>query len=189
MTATIILAFYLAFASRIHGGLIHMKKVYKNALWALPFGIATAVIYPIGAAMVIAGLVSFAGGFLKGTANGGGNDLGTNLKEPGNGRDIQPVEHLIYPWLYNRVNRYSYDAVLMALTGLVAVIIPSLVIGWVNPVSGLLVALGGLCKGFAYMIGWKLFPLPSDSRNTETGEFLTGLFAGIGLGLAVWFGS
>ena len=74
----------------------------------------------------------------------------------------------------------------MALTGLVAVVIPSLVIGWANPLSGVLVALGGLCKGFAYMIGWKLFPKPADSRNTETGEFLTGLFAGIGLGLAVW---
>lgn len=166
-----------------------MKKGYKNALWALPFGIATAVIYPVGAAMVIAGPVSFAGGFLKGVGHGAGMDLGTNLKEPDKGRTLEKVEYIIYPWLYNRVNRYSYDAVLMALAGLVAVIIPSLVIGWVNPVSGLLVAVGGLCKGFAYMIGWKLFPLPSDSRNTETGEFLTGLFAGIGLGLAVWFGS
>lgn len=186
MTATIILTFYLALTSRIHGGLIHMKKGYKNALWALPFGIATAVIYPLGASMVIAGLISFAGGFLKGTANGGGNDLGTNPKEPNAGRDIQPVEYLIYPWLYNRISRYWYDAVLMALTGLVAVIIPSLVIGWVNPVSGLLVALGGLCKGFAYMIGWKMFPKPADDRNTETGEILTGAFAGLFLGIAVW---
>jgi len=186
MTATIILAFYLAFASRIHGGLIHMKKGYKNALWALPFGIATAVIYPVGAVMVIAGLVSFAGGFLKGSGHGAFMDLGHNLKEPGKGRTLEKVEHIIYPWLYNRVSRYWYDACGLALVGLAAVLIPALVIGYANPLSGLLVALGGLCKGFAYMIGWKLFPKPADSMNTETGEFLTGLFAGIGLGLAVY---
>lgn len=186
MTATIILAFYLAFASRIHGGLIHTKKAYKNALWALPFGIATCVIYPIGASMVIAGLVSFTGGFLKGAGHGAGMDLGHNPKEPNAGRSLEKVEHLIYPWLYNRISRYWYDVILMALTGLVAVIVPSLVIGWANPLSGVLVALGGLLKGLAYMIGWKIFPKPADSRNTETGEILTGLFAGIGLGLAVY---
>ena len=189
MIATILLTLYLALMSRIHGGLIHTKKGYKNALWALPFGMAACVMYAIGAPMAIAGFISFAGGFLKGAGHGGGIDMGTNLKEPGQGRSLEVVERLIYPWLYNRISRYHYDAVLMALTGLVAVIVPSLVIGWLNPLSGVLVAVGGLCKCFAYMIGWKLFPLPSDDRNTKTGEILTGAFAGLGLGLAVWYGA
>lgn len=185
MVATIILSIYLAFASRIHGGLLHFAKGWKNALWALPFGITAAVVFPLVYPCIVAGLIAFAGGFLKGTANGGGNDLGTNPKEPGDGRDIQPVELLIYPWLFKLVNRYTYDAILMALTGLVAVIVPALVIGYHTPVAGAVVAAGGLFKGFAYMIGWALFPDPADDRNTETGEFLTGLFAGACLGLAV----
>lgn len=185
MIATLIVSIYLAFASRIHGGLLHFNKTLKNALWALPFGIAAAVVFPLPYPAIVAGLLAFAGGFLKGTANGGGNDLGTNPKEPNAGRDIQPIERLIYPWLFNLGNRYTYDAILMALTGLVAVIVPALVIGYHTPIAGAVVAAGGLFKGFAYMIGWALFPEPADARNTETGEFLTGLFAGACLGFAV----
>lgn len=185
MVATIILSIYLAFASRIHGGLLHFAKGWKNALWALPFGITAAFVFPLPYPSIIAGIISFAGAFLKGTGHGGGIDLGHNPKEPKNGRSLEVLERLIYPWIFNRVNRYTYDAILLSLTGLAAVVVPALVIGYHSPIAGAVVAAGGLFKGFAYMIGWALFPDPADDRNTETGEFLTGLFAGACLGLAV----
>jgi len=184
----LITSLYLALASRIHGGLLHFSKTLKNGLWAIPFGVVTFVIYKQEFGLewqtYLATLVAFAGGFLKGTGNGGGNDLATNPKEPGKGRKLEKVEILIYPWLYNRIPRYWYDVVLMSILGLTAVIVPALVIGYCSLILGCLVALGGLLKGLAYIIGWYLFPNSYDERNTETGEALTGFFAGLFLGFA-----
>lgn len=42
-----------------------------------------------------------------------------------------------------------------------------------DPWSGFIIALAGLAKAPAYMIGWKFFPRTS----TQVGEYLTGLFA------------
>lgn len=101
--------------------------------------------------------------------HGGGMDLATSPKEPGEGRTLETIEHLIYPWLFNKVDRYTYDLVLITLTGLVVTLMPGIFIistGYVF--AGTLLALSGGLKGLGYAAGWAIF------NNTESGEWFTG---------------
>lgn len=125
----------------------------------------------------------------KRTGHGGGMDLGHSNEEAGNGRTPEKVEFLILP-LYNKIPRYWYDALLLALTGLIVTIPTGIVIADINPFWGVFLALSGLTKPIAYMIGWVTYPnftgkgLKWLNEATAIGEFLTGFFSYICLGIA-----
>lgn len=79
----------------------------------------------------------------------------------------------------------------MALVGLAATLGAALIVGWISPPAGAIIALGGLLKGRAYVVGWSGFEFQFDDIDepTEMGEAFTGLFAGyflaIGYGAAI----
>lgn len=189
-----LLPIYLALVSRIHGGLIKAPKTVKNLLWAAPFGYVTFEAYQSVSAVsailaaTFATAVCMAG---KATGHGGGMDLATNPKEPYAGRKPEKLEHLIY-WLHDDIPRYWYDALLLAIVGLVAVLGAVIPLAYINPIAALILAIGGMSKAVAYMIGWAVYPsgegngVNGFNESTQLGEFLTGLFAGLTL-LAAWW--
>lgn len=191
------LPFYGAFISRWHGGgfIAGSPKAVKNALWALPFAAASGwalredadLIIPISLA-ILAFALSFLG---KTTGHGGGMDLGHNPKEPGAGREPEKLEYLIL-WAHGKISQYWYDAALLCLSGLAAVSGAVLGFAFVNPLAAGIIALGGLAKAPAYMIGWGVdpedlaeFELSDFNEPTEIGEFMTGFFAYAGLSIAL----
>ncbi len=162
--------------SRFHGGgfIGGFPKVIKNALWAAPF--ATVVYFSVVPLWVVLGafVLCLAG---KATGHGGGMDLGTNPKEPNNGRSIERLEYLVY-WLYPYLPRYWYDTLCMAIYGLAATsgaVFAMLYAG--RTTEAVIMTLAGLAKAPAYMIGRRI----SVQYATEIGEFLTGVFAFVGL--------
>lgn len=120
----------------------------------------------------------------KRTGHGGGMDLGHSLSEPDNGRTKEKVEYLIY-WLHGRISRYWYDALLLSLTGLFVTIPAGLVIAFINPFWGVFLALSGITKPIAYIIGWAIYPTGNGkglkwlNEASAIGEFGTG-FGGWG---------
>jgi len=167
-----------AYLSAWHGGNAPPKiktKFIKNLAWAFPAALLG------GAILALPGYVLGLLNMLKSTGHGAFMDLGTNPKEPGKGRLIEKVEYLIYPWLFNRAPRYLYDAVGLALTGLLSVSGSTVVYATVCWPAAVVQAFGGIMKAPAYCIGWVLFPNPADDRNTRTGEILSGFFAYCGL--------
>lgn len=190
-----------AVISRWHGGgfVGGSPKMLKNFLWALPFGVISFAAYfhdNLLKAITI-GVISLAVCMLgKTTGHGGGMDLGHNPKEAGDGREPEKVEYLIL-WIrkaFHVKRSYWYDALLLALVGLFAVAGAAIAVGWTNPLAGIIIALGGVLKAPAYMIGWAIFPDgqgdgPKDlDEATAIGEFLTGFFAFLALAIAIWVG-
>jgi len=70
----------------------------------------------------------------------------------------------IIQWMKGKVNNQLYDMALLSLTGLAITLPPG--IACMNP----LMALSGLLKGPAYMVG----KLIEGKTRTEIGEYLTG---------------
>jgi hypothetical protein len=102
------------------------------------------------------------------TGHGGFMDLGTNPKEPGAGRTKERLEFLIYP-LYDKLPRYWYDALGLALTGFAVTLLPGIYVAVAGHVlAGVLLALSGLLKTPGYMLGRWVF------GNTEAGEWISG---------------
>ncbi len=124
----------------------------------------------------------------KRTGHGGGLDMGNSDKEPGDGRDPEKLEYLIL-WLHDKMPRYWYDALLMAITGVAVTIPAGIVVSFLNPGMGVFLALSGLSKAPAYMIGWTVYPIgfgrgiPHLNEATAVGEFLTGFFGYAALGI------
>jgi hypothetical protein len=187
------LAVYLGFASRLHGGGFwsNVPKPYRNAIWTAPFGVISFwVSIPLGMAWAVAlGVISFALCF-AGKATGHGNfmDLGRTTHDSKDER----IEFLIKP-LKDRLPIYWYDALGLSVVGLIAVSGGVIALGIQNPLSGLILAIGGMSKAIAYMIGWIILPDGAHEDDfwhetdeaTEIGEVLSGVFAGIALGLAI----
>lgn len=181
------------------GGLPKLPLGLDQWLYAIPYGVLgflalLPLIGPIGTPypwwIWIGPILSYMGAFLgKRTGHGQWMDLGsfTGIIKPERldfinrlffGRDIN--ETLVVKGNYWR------DFIGLSISGLAVSLIASicLIIGG-HIVAGLLVALGGFLKGFAYMIGWSV---NGDSRTeflgehldeaTELGEFLTGFFGG-----------
>jgi len=159
-------------ASRWHGGGIFQTapKVIKNTVWALPFALTVYfAAYNIWFSLC-AFVLCLAG---KATGHGGFMDLGTNPKEPFNGRTPEKLEWLIL-WLYPHMPRYWYDALGMCLMGLAATSGAAMVFWYIgdhNAAYAFTVA--GLAKGPCYMLGRFI----STKYATELGEFFTGLAA------------
>lgn len=126
----------------------------------------------------------------KRTGHGGGMDLGNSPKEPGQGRTPEKLEYLIL-WLHGRIDRYWYDVLLLAITGLAVTIIPGLILVMSNPIWGAFLAISGITKAPAYMIGRWVYPAcrvsPYFNEATAIGEFLTGFLAYVAIGLC-YFG-
>lgn len=100
------------------------------------------------------------------TGHGGFMDLGT-WKEP---RKDERLEFIIKP-LKDKISEYWYDVIGQALTGFLVTLWPGLflfALGYYQ--AGAFLALAGLLKVPAYMLGRKCF------QNTESGEWLTGGF-------------
>lgn len=192
---------YGGFMSRWHGGgfIGGSPKVLKNTLWALPFAaVSFLALFQAGVdgwPLYVAAAVSLALGiFGKATGHGGGMDLAHSPKEPGGNpsRSPEKLERLIL-WLHDDLPRYWYDALILVLVGIAAVSGAAFALGYINPLAGVIVAIGGAMKAVGYMIGWHFhdeFPTvlqnaPEDfDEATEIGEFLTGIFAYTGLTIA-----
>lgn len=179
-----LLAFLMgALLSRWHGGgFFRAPKWLKNFCWAFPIATTCSSLYlnfycPLLSAVFI--FVLAASWTTKTTGKGGSQDLAYSPEEPGNGRDIEVLEHLIY-WLYDKMPRYWYDVLGLAVNGLVAAAAPAIIIGYINPTAGAFMLLGGLAVPAGYMIGWKIFPNHKGkgandfNEATELGESISG---------------
>lgn len=157
--------------SRLHGGgFFDVPKTIKNMIWALPFALATFYFTHNYYFTVLA----FALCLLKSMGHGRGFRLHETMYP-----DDKPeaIEKIIPDFL----PLYWYKVSIMALTGLAAVSGAAIAIGYVDVSSGLIIAIGGLLKGLAYMIGQEV----TKKYPTEIGELLTGFFAFSALYLAV----
>lgn len=128
-------------------------------------------------------LLPYTAAFLgKRTGHGGGMDLATNNKEPGQGREAERLEFLILP-LHGKISQYWYDTLLLAITGIAVTLLAGILVMFVSFGCGLLLAISGLSKAPAYMIGALIYPdrkgrgIPHLNEATAIGEFLTGFFA------------
>jgi len=196
--AVAVLALIGAFLSRWHGGgfIGGSPKILKAFLWSLPFAGCAGLAHHFGVslwwqtALWCAGVLAWSMVF-KNTGHGGGMDLAHNSKEPGAGRDPEKLEFLIL-WIHGKVDQYWYDLILLTIIGLFSVAGAAFAVGWVNPVAGAIIALGGLGKPAGYAIGWAVYPdgegkgIKDLDHATAIGEALTGLFAYTALGVAAW---
>lgn len=167
--------------SRFHGGGFKggVNKTLKNFLWALPHVVAIFLINPWLAPL---GFINM----LKATGHGRGLGSDEPMRE-----DMKPekVEYAIL-WLQDKVSVRTYKHLIMALTGLLAVLGSVIAFLFINPLGALVIALGGLSKGIAYEIGTFILPgqkksgIPHIQYKTEIGEFLTGVFAYLALVIA-----
>lgn len=205
--AVAVLALIGAALSRWHGGgfIGGSPKILKAFLWALPFAGCAGFAHHSGSsvwwatALWCAGVLAWSMVF-KNTGHGGGMDLGHSEKEPGAGRTPEKLEYLIL-WLrklFHGKHSYGYDLLLLTVIGLFSVAGAALAVGWVNPLAGAIITLGGLGKPAGYAVGWRVYPEGQGNgwkelnEATEIGEALTGLFAYLALGIAaviIWGGS
>jgi len=180
----------LPFVSRWHGGgFFKAPKIVKTLIWALPFGVSSFII-SLGLGLKLAAVLGVSSFILcalgKATSHGGFMDLGTWDKP----RENERLELLIKP-LKGKIPEYCYDALGLAVVGLASVSGGIIPLAIQNPFAGPILAIGGVSKALAYMIGWQFLPtqgenMPVDmDEHTEIGEILTGAFAGFTLGLAL----
>jgi len=94
-----------------------------------------------------------------------GHGRGMSLREPLRG-EPDTLEFVV-SWAQPYLPVYWYKALLLAVTGL-AVTLPAGIV-LMNP----LIALSGILKAVAYMIGWEFF---RHEVATARGEFFTGFF-------------
>ncbi len=108
-------------------------------------------------------------------------DLGTTVKES----DEERIGVLI-SWLHGKVPEYWYDALGLALTGFVVTLGPGVYVAVAGDVlAGILLALTGLLKAPAYMLGFAI----SKAKGTEIGEWVSGGLrwaAAAAIGLFLW---
>lgn len=181
----LLLPIYGLLVSRFHGGGFYggFSKTIKNLMWAVPFALAAGLLGEWWLGLVALPLCLFG----KATGHGGWMDLGTWTKP----RSDERIEFIIKP-LRDKMPVYWYDVLGMALVGFAAVSGAVIAFAFINPLSASIIALGGLFKAVAYMIGWWIFPEyrgigPEDfDTSTEIGEALTGFFAYAGLAAALW---
>jgi hypothetical protein len=193
--AILLLSIYLGISSRIHGGgfLKELPKQVRNFLWALPFAWVTGIVLNIhyGLWIAITGSILVTALCMLGKTLGHGNGIDLGHFKPKKPVKYEP-EKAEYPllWLRGRIHDYWYDVILMAWFGLLSVLGASIAFGFVSIPAAIIIALGGLMKGVAYMIGWAVYDegtgegLEEFNEATEIGEFLTGVFAGLALGVA-----
>lgn len=197
MVFTMILLFGLigGWLSRMCGGA--PPKLYFGVdqfLYAYPYALVASYFlislpsYLFPAAFSVAYIAAIVG---KRTGHGGGMDLGHSPEEPGQGRTPEKLEYLILG-LHGRIDQYWYDALLLAITGMAVTLVPGLILMVADPFWGAVVAVSGITKAHAYLIGWCIYPngggrgIPHLNKATAIGEFLTGFMGYTILGLAFY---
>lgn len=162
-----------AIASRLDGG-----GFFKGPEWldkflvTFPYAVIGLLIWWPLSIVCIAG--AWAG---RALGHGGFYDLGTSPKEPGNGRDKERIEHLIY-WLYNRIPRFWYDFMGLSLSGLTVTLIPAIVVAcYGHYLSAFILVVSGLLKAPSYAI---------SPGKTEIGEYVNGFQQFFIAGVVIW---
>jgi len=190
--AGILFAAIVGLASRFHGGGFKggVNKTLKNTLWALLLTIPTSLAFyltvGVGTPFYVATAGAFLFGFLKAMGHGRGMSVGLPMKV---GSSPEKIEYLIL-WLQDKIPNYWYKALILVLVGLAPALGAAAAFGYLDLLAGLVVALGGMAKALAYMIGWKILPVettkgPKDfNEATAVGEGLTGVFQGLALATA-----
>lgn len=162
---TLLLALYGVFMNRWRGHASKYKRFFPRPLpqiaLAIPYAYVTPLSWGFPEAYWIAGgvLIATTLGWL--TGHGKFMDLGT-WKAPA--KD-ETLEFLIRVQR-GRIPEYWYDTLGLAVTGIAVTLWSGIATG--NP----LLALSGVLKAPAYMIGRRFFP----GYETAVGEALTGLF-------------
>jgi hypothetical protein len=181
----------LGLISLWHGGTgPKAPKVVKNLAWGVAIGGATWFLlygslghgWLTATLSVTAGLISLAG-----KATGHGRGLG--LHEPISGKP-EKLEFLTI-WGVEKIPSYWYKAILLAISGFLAVSGAFLALLCIQPWAAIPIAIGGLLKGPGYMFGQWLEDRKALLRiyktfktriySNQIGEFLAGFFAGLGL--------
>lgn len=181
-----LLTIYGGVVSRIHGT-DFLPRWARNALWVAPIGVISASFYDWPIAIFIAAAVTISCWLGKTTGHG-------NFFNIGDHDDIgqERLEFLI-SWTKRYIGpNYIYNFLGMSVVGLASVLGAALAIGYIDLLAGLAVAIGGLAKGAVYVIGGLVEPwliranLPHLKSKTNFGEFFSGIFAFVGLSLALW---
>lgn len=194
MVASIIALIVIAYGgivSRIHGGgIIAIRKVWTNLLWALPFGISTLLIYDVYFSLttsIICGimctLITMA---LKGTGHGQYFTLGNYTVSNDKPEALDPIVELVYGE-ETLTNKASRDFMGLAVVGAAAVLPMVLFLLPINLFLAIVLFMGGAAKAFAYLVGWTLFDRNEFPSPTNVGEVLTGIFAFLGLANALYY--
>lgn len=103
-----------------------------------------------------------------------GHGRGISLEERLRGKP-EKVE-MATLWLEPHISVYWYKVAILAATGLLGSVPAGIIYGWhAGALYGLILALGGLFKPLAYMLGWKWWII----APTAAGEILTGFFSGL----------
>jgi len=162
------------FISRWHGGgYFKAAKVIKNSVWSFPFSLATFYLfydeYGLDSQTIGATIVCFALCLLK--AMGHGRFF--RLHEPMKPLSEPEVIEAIIP----DMPLYWYKVTGMTLVGLCAVSGSILTLGYIDPLWGFIVAVGGAFKGVNAMI---------FDKYTEYREFCDGFMAYLMLGMVVF---
>lgn len=131
----------------------YFPRPFNQMVFALPFAYEAFIHTDILVALVVLALTTL--GVLT------GHGRGMSLNEPLTGKP-ETLEFLIR-FLENKIPVYWYKVILLSITGL-AITLPSGIVT-LNPI----LALSGILKGPAYMLGHF-----GSKRGTESGELLTG---------------
>lgn len=157
----------MAVISRACGGWFRLPA--ENFLYALPYFLP---IWAITHNPYLCAISVIFAGILKGQANREYMDLGSwtsPIRKPHN-------YSFLFNWLH--LPPYWHDFLGLTLVGLAPALIPSIMAGYFDPTSGLILAIGGASKSMAYAFAKKA------GWGTEGGESLTGAFAGLSIILA-----
>lgn len=154
--------------SAIHGGRIFvLPKMVTNILWMMPFTIAAWCCLSLWMVPLTALCL------LKGVGHG-------RIYRPFQPMDLtkkpEKVEKYIIHKLIGKMPTWAYKSLGMALVGLAAVSGAVIAFGIVNPMAGLVIALGGLFKGVNSLM---------FSDSTEVREYADGTAAYTGLMIAM----
>lgn len=156
--------------SRWHGGgFFSAPRIFKNIIWAAPFGLCSFfAILPVTthfAAGIIA-TISF-GICIAGKATGHGR-----VWNPWLPLDLSVSrEKLEIPYLIGKIPDFAYKTLILSIIGFGAVAGASIVIGYIDIVAGVIVASGGLIfKPMGYIIGFRFF----GATGNAFAEYFTG---------------
>lgn len=191
LTKVLLTLFPLVFAhlSRMAGGAFPKLPLgLDQHLYALPYGllggfIGTSLGIPFGVAL---GFLSYTTAFL-GKRTGHGHYF--NLAYTPDYGKPEKMETILTP-IFGPDTHTNYwrDFTGLALTGILVVLglcVTLVLTGFY--LAAIVMFTSGFLKAVAYAIGWKLVPLHKQKPGkylgeaTAVGEFLTGLFGGIGL--------
>lgn len=157
----------LGYISAWHGGrFFSAKKAVINSAWCVPFAVLIGIYCPLWTLVFVPLCL------LKAMAYGRFFDVYDPFKE---GATPEKIEFVLKPIL-GVVSLPVYKCIGMAAVGFLAVSGAVLAFGVVNPLAGLIIAIGGLLKGVNH---WAF------NKDTAIREFADGCAAGCGLLMAV----